>query len=121
MNFSGLRSINRRDGFGSDFVAVLHSNEDPNQKENPYILDPLAYNYPNGINPNIHQAHYLASTLVAQPKHEVASQSDVLNSPDFKIKSMIHTILKKLILKAKNTHWPQISLHLMVYGCPKII
>lgn len=86
MNFSGLRSINRRDGFGSDFVAVLHSNEDPNQKENPYILDPLAYNYPNGINPNIHKAHYLASTLVAQPKNEVASQSDILNSPDFKIK-----------------------------------
>lgn len=86
MNFSGLRTINRRDGFGSDFVAVLHPTEDSSEKENPYILDPLAYSYPNGINPNIHKAHYLASTLVAQPQNEVASQSDILNSPDFRIK-----------------------------------
>ncbi|KAA5754025.1 alpha/beta hydrolase, partial [Klebsiella pneumoniae] len=39
LNFSGLRTINRRDGFGSEFVAVFPSSgkEDINE----YILDPL--------------------------------------------------------------------------------
>lgn len=85
MNFSGLRVINRRDGFGSDFVAVLSSTNSIKSK-NKYILDPLSYDYPNGINPNIHTARYLSSTLIAQPKNSIATFSDVLNSPDFEIK-----------------------------------
>lgn len=85
MNFSGLRAINRRDGFGSDFVAVFPSSE-ANRGENKYILDPLNYKYPNGTNPNIHKARYLAATIIAQPKQATASVEDVLNNPNFEIK-----------------------------------
>jgi len=60
LNFSGLRTINRRDGFGSEFVAVFPSSG--NEDINEYILDPLKYNYKNGVNPNIHNARYLAAT-----------------------------------------------------------
>lgn len=86
MNFSGLRAINRRDGFGSDFVAVFPSAEGTAHGENKYILDPLSFNYPNGVNPNIHKARYLAATIIAQPKKATASIDDVLNSPEFEVK-----------------------------------
>lgn len=85
MNFSGLRAINRRDGFGSDFVAVFPSG-DASQHDNKYILNPLTYHYPKGINPNIHKARYLAATIIAQPKKPTASVNDVLTSPEFEIK-----------------------------------
>ena len=85
MNFSGLRAINRRDGFGSDFVAVFPSG-DASQHDSKYILNPLTYNYPKGINPNIHKARYLAATIIAQPKKPTASLNDVLTSPEFEIK-----------------------------------
>lgn len=86
MNFSGLRAINRRDGFGSDFVAVFPSSDNATHGENKYILDPLTYNYPNGVNPNIHKARYLAATIIAQPKKATATVDDVLNSPEFEVK-----------------------------------
>ena len=85
MNFSGLKAINRRDGFGSDFVAVFPSG-DASQHDSKYILNPLTYNYPKGINPNIHKARYLAATIIAQPKKPTASLNDVLTSPEFEIK-----------------------------------
>ncbi|RSE32118.1 lipase family alpha/beta hydrolase [Acinetobacter junii] len=85
MNFSGLRAINRRDGFGSDFVAVFPA-DTANKFENKYILDPLNYNYPKGTNPNIHKARYLAATIIAQPKRAAATADEVLNSPEFEIK-----------------------------------
>ena len=69
LNFSGLRSINRRDGFGSEFVVVLPQvKDDIGEGKNKYIIDPINFSYKNGINPNIHQARYLAATLTAQPK-----------------------------------------------------
>lgn len=85
MNFSGLRAINRRDGFGSDFVAVFPSNDSSSQ-ENKYILNPLTHDYPKGINPNIHKASYLAATIIAQPKKSNATIEDVLTNPNFEIK-----------------------------------
>lgn len=85
MNFSGLRAINRRDGFGSDFVAVFPSTESSSQ-ENKYILNPLTHDYPKGINPNIHKARYLAATIIAQPKKSNATIEDVLTNPNFEIK-----------------------------------
>lgn len=85
MNFSGLRAINRRDGFGSDFVAVFASSD--SKQDNKYILDPLNYTYTNGNNPNIHKARYLAATIIAQPKKPAATVNDVLNSPEFEIKA----------------------------------
>ncbi|TPS15365.1 alpha/beta hydrolase [Acinetobacter baumannii] len=83
LNFSGLRTINRRDGFGSEFVAVFPSSgkEDINE----YILDPLNYSYKNGVNPNIHHARYLAATIVAEPKHAKTIQ-EIINDPEFVIR-----------------------------------
>ncbi|EXB47200.1 esterase/lipase family protein [Acinetobacter sp. 1000160] len=86
MNFSGLRAINRRDGFGSDFVAVFPSSENTAHGDNKYILDPLSFDYPNGVNPNIHKARYLAATIIAQPKNAAATINDVLNNPNFEVK-----------------------------------
>lgn len=85
MNFSGLRALNRRDGFGSDFVAVFATSD--RKHDNLYILDPLNYDFPDGINPNIHPARYLASTIIAQPKKAAATVNDVLTSPEFEIKA----------------------------------
>lgn len=88
LNFSGLRSINRRDGFGSEFVLVLPKvhKEDLAEDKNKYIIDPSHFSYKNGINPNIHQARYLAATITAQPK-SASSIDDILHKPEFEIKA----------------------------------
>ncbi|MFI7969469.1 alpha/beta hydrolase, partial [Acinetobacter baumannii] len=76
-------TINRRDGFGSEFVAVFPSSG--NEDINEYILDPLKYNYKNGVNPNIHNARYLAATIVAEPKHATTVE-EIINNPEFVIR-----------------------------------
>ncbi|MGE8648744.1 MAG: esterase/lipase family protein [Acinetobacter sp.] len=84
MNFSGLRSITRRDGFGSEFVVILPEEKriTPNKK---YIVDPLKYQYQEGRNPNIHAARYLATTITAIPKSG-NSVEQIINSPEFHLK-----------------------------------
>ncbi|PVZ89837.1 alpha/beta hydrolase [Serratia sp. S1B] len=79
MNFSGLRSINRRDGFGSEFVVVLPKKQ--RHDENQYILDPLSYQFNTGSNPNIHAPRYLASTITIEPEKNTSLQSLLNNSP----------------------------------------
>ncbi|MHA3079465.1 esterase/lipase family protein [Acinetobacter sp. ANC 5502] len=79
MNFSGLRSINRRDGFGSEFVVVLPKKQ--RHEENQYILDPLSYQFNTGGNPNIHAPRYLASTITIEPEKNTSLQSLLNNSP----------------------------------------
>ena len=86
LNFSGLRSINRRDGFGSEFVVVLPDANAADNELNQYIIDPLHYSYKSGINPNIHQARYLAATFTAQPKSATSVQ-DILTQPEFVIRA----------------------------------
>jgi len=87
LNFSGLRSINRRDGFGSEFVLVLPQVKDGiSEGKNKYIINPINFSYKNGVNPNIHQARYLAATLTAQPK-AASSVEDILNNAEFEIKA----------------------------------
>ena len=83
LNFSGLRSINRRDGFGAEFVAILEDHKAP--EEDKYIVDPLNHKYPNGINPNIHKPQYLSVSMTAEPNVQ-NSVEDILNRPDFKLK-----------------------------------
>lgn len=102
MNFSGLRTINRRDGFGSDFVAVLSPIKHHNPKESKYILDPLNHKYPDGINPNIHKARYLASTLIAQPRKENANLKEILHEPNFVIKIYDPYNTENITLAGKN-------------------
>ncbi|OTG85356.1 alpha/beta hydrolase [Acinetobacter sp. ANC 4558] len=86
MNFSGLRSIIRRDGFGSEFLIVL-SDETKNDlgDKTKYIVDPLHYKYPEGGNPNLHPARYLATTITAEPT-QPSSQKDILNQTEFQLK-----------------------------------
>lgn len=83
LNFSGLRSINRRDGFGSEFVVIL-----PKQKtdeENKYIIDPLNYKFKNGQNPNIRAPRYLATTITIEPAANT-SLKDLLNDAPMMVK-----------------------------------
>lgn len=83
LNFSGLRSINRRDGFGAEFVAVLPElKEEPEEKK--YIIDPFNYKYKNGINPNIHQPRYLSVSMTAQPKNTTTLQN-ILHGTEFQL------------------------------------
>ena len=86
LNFSGLRSVTRRDGFGSEFLVVLPENPNDDLSKSKYIIDPLKYDYPAGKNPNIHQARYLAATITAEP-HSANSIEDILNRPYFKLKA----------------------------------
>ena len=85
MNFSGLRSITRRDGFGSEFLIVLPpEHNDTSPEKATYIVDPLHYQYTNGRNPNIHNARYLAATITAQPR-SASNIDEILNNPEFEI------------------------------------
>ena len=85
LNFSGLRSITRRDGFGSEFLIVLPAEpHDISPEKTKYIVDPLHHQYTNGHNPNIHNARYLAATITAQPR-SAANVDEILNSPEFEM------------------------------------
>ena len=83
MNFSGLRSINRRDGFGAEFVTILK--EPTKAEEDKYIVDPVHHKYSNGMNPNIHKPRYLAVSITAQPEGNESVDS-ILHNPNFKLK-----------------------------------
>lgn len=82
LNFSGLRSINRRDGFGAEFALVLP--EIPRATKTSYIVNPLNYAYKNGHNPNLHAPRYLAATITAQPKG-AQSIERILHHGDFEL------------------------------------
>lgn len=79
LNFSGLRSINRRDGFGSEFVVILPKKQ--HKEENQYLLDPLHYTFKNGDNPNIRAPRYLASTITIEPEKNTSLQDLLSNAP----------------------------------------
>ena len=83
LNFSGLRSINRRDGFGAEFVVTLP--EVKKVEEDKYIINPLNYKYKSGSNPNIHTARYLSVSITAQPK-SAETLDNILHGNDFELK-----------------------------------
>lgn len=101
LNFSGLRSINRRDGFGSEFVVVLPDANNQQKESNKYIIDPLHYSYTNGVNPNIHKARYLAATFTAEPK-SATSVNDILTKPEFVIRAYDPYKYEQIQLAGKN-------------------
>ncbi|OTG91567.1 esterase/lipase family protein [Acinetobacter sp. ANC 3813] len=113
LNFSGLRSITRRDGFGSEFLAVLPDETPKPIGKSKYIVDPLTYKYPNGINPNIHQARYLAATLTAEPAN-AASVNEILNNSTFQIKAYDPYKFEKL--KIANKEYPLAANFSAPYG-----
>lgn len=83
LNFSGLRSVHRRDGFGSEFVAVFPENKQ--KASHKYIVDPLNFSYPDAVNPNIHKARYQAITIVAEPEN-AESIDGIIHDPNFSIR-----------------------------------
>ena len=101
LNFSGLRSINRRDGFGSEFVLVLPDANHQQKESNKYILDPLHFSYASGVNPNIHKARYLAATFTAEPK-SATSVNDILTKPEFVIRAYDPYKYEQIQLAGKN-------------------
>lgn len=84
LNFRGLRSINRRDGFGADFVVILpEAVENPQQETKSYRLNDKNQNDSTGQVPagsNIHPARYLPVTLTAIPRGN--NIEEILNSKD---------------------------------------
>jgi pimeloyl-ACP methyl ester carboxylesterase len=100
MNFSGLRSITRRDGFGSEFLVVLPEKQVAEQ-DKKYIVNPLKHQYPNGINPNIHSARYLATTITAVPK-AAASTEQILSTSEFHLKLYDPYKYEKIKLASKD-------------------
>lgn len=71
LNFRGLQSINRRDGFGTEFVSILpESAEEPANPVNSYTVNKKSNNGTSNAQAknNIHQARYLPVTMVAQPR-----------------------------------------------------
>ena len=84
MNFSGLRSITRRDGFGSEFLVVLPE-EEIAKEDKKYLVNPLNHQYQNGTNPYIHSARYLATTITAIPESG-NSVEQILSSSNFHLK-----------------------------------
>ena len=77
LNFSGLRSITRRDGFGSEFLVVLPEEHTIETGKAKYIINPIDFKYPSGSNPNIHQARYLAATLTAEPLSAIVTGKQI--------------------------------------------
>lgn len=99
LNFSGLRSINRRDGFGSEFVATLPAPE--NEDSGKYIVDPLNHVYKGGINPNIHHPRYLSVTMTAEPK-SAGSVEDIIHNPNFQLNIYDSYSVEKLNIGGKD-------------------
>ncbi|MEB3752868.1 lipase family alpha/beta hydrolase [Acinetobacter sp. MD2(2019)] len=111
LNFSGLRSINRRDGFGSEFVTILKN--PPSPEENKYILDPLHYKFKNGVNPNIHRPRYLATTITIEP-FENSTVSELLNHAPMVIK--IHDPYKFESITVDHKNFPLAANFSAPYG-----
>ncbi len=82
-NFSGLKTINRQEGIGSEFVLVKKATD--LSAAQPFILDPEQY-YSNKSNPNIHTARYLSVSAIAEPAKTNSSISEILSpQSDFNV------------------------------------
>lgn len=73
-NFSGFHSINRQEGLGSEFVAVMHADQPFN---NNFILDPEEY-FKDKPNPNIHHPRYLSISATVETANPSSSVEQIL-------------------------------------------
>ncbi|MEG0487475.1 MAG: alpha/beta fold hydrolase [Acinetobacter sp.] len=76
MKFKGLQRINRRDGFGAEFVVVRNSK--PINKSKEFIFNPEEHSK-NAEDWNIYAAKYLPVTVVAEPVN--FDEQQVLTAP----------------------------------------
>lgn len=74
LNFSGLNSINRNEGFGAEFVIMVDDGTQKSNDKNKYILNPEQH-FRDKPNPNIHAPAYLPVTLIARPDIPVNARS----------------------------------------------
>ncbi|MCJ8146570.1 alpha/beta hydrolase [Acinetobacter sp. A3.8] len=79
IGFSGLRSISRRDGFGSEFAVQLKKSEKKPLQE--FHIDPFLNLKNIYDHPNIHEAQIIPATIVVAPKDR-GSVKAILNSKD---------------------------------------
>lgn len=73
-DFSGFHSINRQEGLGSEFVAVMHADQPFN---NNFILDPEEY-FKDKPNPNIHHPRYLSISATVETANPSSSVEQIL-------------------------------------------
>ena len=111
LNFSGLRSTNRRDGFGAEFVATLPAPS--NADVGKYLVDPMNHQYKNGVNPNIHEPRYLSVTITAQPQVS-NTVDDILYNPNFQLNIFDPYSVEKL--KIGNNSYPLAANFSAPYG-----
>lgn len=97
--FSGLRSISRRDGFGAEFVIQLKQSE--NKTFNQYQIDPLKTYQNIQEHPNIHEAAFLPTTLVIEPKY-TKNIDDILNSRELIVRVIDPNTYKETKIAQQN-------------------
>ena len=97
--FSGLRSISRRDGFGSEFVIQLKQPE--SKKFSTYQTDPLATYQTIQDHPNIHDATFLPATLIIEPKQK-SSVEEILNSKELIVRVIDPNLHNKAAIAKQN-------------------
>ncbi|KAA8735620.1 alpha/beta hydrolase [Acinetobacter qingfengensis] len=83
LKFSGLRSMSRRDGFGSEFVIEMK--KDQEKQFNQYMPNPFVQSKDLKDHPNIHQALYVPATIVIEPQHK-NSLKEILNDSDLQLR-----------------------------------
>ena len=83
LSFSGLKSVNRRDGFGSEFAIKFKPDE--KIQFNKYEIQPLAQYRTIAEHPNIHETPYVPVTIIVEPK-QTGNIHAVLNSKEFTVK-----------------------------------
>lgn len=76
LHFSGLDTINRQEGLGSEFVLV--KKQDKQTSNQPFLLDPENF-YKNQKNPNIQPARYLSVSAIVSPAQPNGSIDEILD------------------------------------------
>lgn len=97
--FSGLRSISRRDGFGAEFVIQLKQPE--TKTFNSYQADPLKAYQNTKDHPNIHDAAFLPTTLVIEPKN-TKNIDEILNSRELIVRVIDPNTYKEAKIAQQN-------------------
>lgn len=81
LSFSGLNSISRRDGFGTEFVIKMLRPTYTSSKNVDYGTQKIDILH----HPNIHNALYLPATVVVEPQ-STGSIEEILNSQQLKLR-----------------------------------
>ena len=113
LNFRGLQSINRRDGFGAEFISILPKKEtQPNISESEAADVKPSTTTPAALDTNIHEARYLPVTIVAKPRGN--SVEDILKTHDFDVE--IYNPYEADTVKIANDSYPLAANFSAPYG-----